>query len=67
MFTRLGFEMVIHNDLAAENIRFEIENLGKRSFLDDDALVSDIAHFNVIIPHFERALRLHAKLTSCWI
>uniref|UniRef100_A0AAQ6A2C2 Caspase-8 n=1 Tax=Amphiprion ocellaris TaxID=80972 RepID=A0AAQ6A2C2_AMPOC len=39
VFTNFGFEVVIHNNLTARNMRAEIEKLGKRNFVNDDALV----------------------------
>ncbi|XP_059201372.1 caspase-8-like [Centropristis striata] len=39
VFTRLGFTVVIHENLTAERIRHELQELGKRDFLYDDALV----------------------------
>ncbi|XP_041847759.1 caspase-8 [Melanotaenia boesemani] len=39
VFTRLGFQVVIHNNLTAEEIRRNIHTLGTRRFSDDDALV----------------------------
>ncbi|XP_059200420.1 caspase-8-like [Centropristis striata] len=39
VFTQLGFTMEIHENLTAEDIRHELQELGKRDFSDDDALV----------------------------
>lgn len=41
VFGRLGFTVVIHDNLRAASIRHELGKLGKRNFLDHDALVSD--------------------------
>ncbi|XP_054452139.1 caspase-8-like isoform X2 [Anoplopoma fimbria] len=39
VFTSLGFTVVVHNNLTADDMRQELQQLGSRSFLDDDALV----------------------------
>uniref|UniRef100_A0A8C4IGW0 Caspase-8 n=1 Tax=Dicentrarchus labrax TaxID=13489 RepID=A0A8C4IGW0_DICLA len=39
VFEKLGFTVVVHNNLTAESMRRELEKLGKKNFLDDDALV----------------------------
>ncbi|XP_035491769.2 caspase-8 [Scophthalmus maximus] len=39
VFTRLGFTMVVHNNLTAGAMRQELKELGKNNFLDHDALV----------------------------
>ncbi|XP_054452141.1 caspase-8-like [Anoplopoma fimbria] len=39
VFTSLGFTVVVHNNLTADDMRQELKQLGSRSFLDDDALV----------------------------
>ncbi|XP_073347167.1 caspase-8 [Pagrus major] len=39
VFTQLGFVMEVHRNLTAEEMRREIQNLGRRNFLDHDALV----------------------------
>uniref|UniRef100_A0A3B4Z0Y9 Caspase-8 n=1 Tax=Stegastes partitus TaxID=144197 RepID=A0A3B4Z0Y9_9TELE len=39
VFTRFGFEVEIHNNLTAGNMRTVIRMLGQRNFLRDDALV----------------------------
>ncbi|XP_029309754.1 caspase-8 [Cottoperca gobio] len=39
VFTKLGFTVVIHNNLTAEDMRLELKNLGSRNFSNDDALV----------------------------
>ena len=44
VFTRLGFTVVVHNNLTAANIRLELKKLGSRNFLDEDALVSKVTH-----------------------
>ncbi|XP_059201359.1 caspase-8 [Centropristis striata] len=38
-FTRLGFTVEIHKNLTAEEMRLKLRELGKRNFLNDDALV----------------------------
>lgn len=48
VFTRLDFEMVVYNDLTAENIRFNLQELGGRNFRDHDALVSNVTHLKII-------------------
>lgn len=40
VFRRLGFTVVIHNDLTAARIRHELGELGRRNFQAHDALVS---------------------------
>eukprot|EP00064_Thunnus_orientalis_P015440 superscaffoldBa00002860_g15492 len=50
LFTRLGFVVVIHNDLTADAMRREVKNLGKRNFLNEDALVV------CILSHGEKGL-----------
>lgn len=44
VFTQLGFVVQVHNDLTAEAMRHELQRLGKRNFLSDDALVSIVRH-----------------------
>uniref|UniRef100_A0A672G262 Caspase-8 n=1 Tax=Salarias fasciatus TaxID=181472 RepID=A0A672G262_SALFA len=39
LFRRLGFTVKVYNDLTGEQIRQEIENISRRNFLNDDALV----------------------------
>uniref|UniRef100_A0A8C7XHS2 Caspase-8 n=1 Tax=Oryzias sinensis TaxID=183150 RepID=A0A8C7XHS2_9TELE len=39
LFHRFGFEVVVHNDLTADLIEFEITKLGQRNFSHEDALV----------------------------
>ncbi|XP_028449823.1 caspase-8 isoform X2 [Perca flavescens] len=39
VFTHLGFEVKVHDDLTAEKMLLVLEELGSRNFLDDDALV----------------------------
>ncbi|XP_037642663.1 caspase-8 isoform X2 [Sebastes umbrosus] len=39
VFTSLGFNVVTHNNLTAGDMRRELQQLGSRNFLDDDALV----------------------------
>uniref|UniRef100_UPI0037E96D4B caspase-8 n=1 Tax=Semicossyphus pulcher TaxID=241346 RepID=UPI0037E96D4B len=39
VFTRLGFTVVVHNDLTADAMRREVNRLSTRNFTDDDALV----------------------------
>ncbi|XP_037642651.1 uncharacterized protein LOC119498157 [Sebastes umbrosus] len=39
VFTRLGFDVVTHNNLTAGAMRRELQQLGSRNFSDDDALV----------------------------
>ncbi|KAE8291291.1 Caspase-8 [Larimichthys crocea] len=39
VFTDLGFTVVVHNNLTAGDIRYKINELGKRNFLNDDVLV----------------------------
>ncbi|XP_030015541.1 caspase-8-like isoform X2 [Sphaeramia orbicularis] len=39
VFTRLGFKVVIENDLTAQQIRDKVIKLGRENFLDHDALV----------------------------
>ncbi|CAN9503256.1 unnamed protein product [Ophioblennius macclurei] len=39
LFTCLGFNVEVHNDLTAREIRDQIEKISKRSFLLEDALV----------------------------
>lgn len=41
VFTRLGFTMVVHNNLTAGAMRHELKELGKNNFLDHDALVGN--------------------------
>lgn len=50
LFTRLGFVVEIHNDLTADAMRREVKNLGKRNFLNEDALVV------CILSHGEKGL-----------
>lgn len=66
VFTRLGFKMVVFNDQTADGMRHKVKELGKRNFVDHDALVSNVTHFEVIMLHFKRTLRLNAKLTVCY-
>ncbi|KAF1383408.1 hypothetical protein PFLUV_G00131590 [Perca fluviatilis] len=42
VFTRLGFEVEVHDDLTAREMRLVLEKLGSRNFLDDDALVVSV-------------------------
>lgn len=42
VFTKLGFKVVVHNDLEAEAIHCELERLAKRNFVNEDALVRDL-------------------------
>lgn len=42
VFTKLGFTVVVHNDLTAEDIRSELQRLAKRNFVNEDALVRDL-------------------------
>ncbi|XP_035526118.1 caspase-8 [Morone saxatilis] len=39
VFTTLGFTVVVHHNLSAECMQRELEELGQRNFLNDDALV----------------------------
>uniref|UniRef100_A0A8C9XG64 Caspase-8 n=1 Tax=Sander lucioperca TaxID=283035 RepID=A0A8C9XG64_SANLU len=39
VFTRLGFNVVVHDDLTAHKMLLVLRELGSRNFLDDDALV----------------------------
>ncbi|XP_063318493.2 caspase-8-like [Pelmatolapia mariae] len=39
VFTRLGFQVKIHHNLTADNMKKEINNLGSINFSDHDALV----------------------------
>ncbi|XP_045907788.1 caspase-8-like [Micropterus dolomieu] len=39
VFTHLGFEVVVHNNLTAEDIRLVLKDLSGRDFFADDALV----------------------------
>ncbi|XP_068427188.1 caspase-8-like [Clinocottus analis] len=39
VFTRLGFTVLVHNNLTAEAIRQVLQELGSRNFSDEDALV----------------------------
>nr|XP_046263263.1 caspase-8 [Scatophagus argus]XP_046263264.1 caspase-8 [Scatophagus argus]XP_046263265.1 caspase-8 [Scatophagus argus] len=39
LFTRLGFTMVVHNNLTADDMRHVLRELGTRNFRDHDALV----------------------------
>ncbi|XP_029380439.1 caspase-8 [Echeneis naucrates] len=39
VFTRLGFTVMIHNDLTADSIRQKLSELGEQNFFNDDALV----------------------------
>uniref|UniRef100_A0A3B4WNW2 Caspase-8 n=1 Tax=Seriola lalandi dorsalis TaxID=1841481 RepID=A0A3B4WNW2_SERLL len=39
VFSRLGFTVVVHNNLTAGSIQSELTELGKKDFLDHDALV----------------------------
>ncbi|XP_068425763.1 caspase-8 isoform X2 [Clinocottus analis] len=39
VFTSLGFTVLVHNNLTAGAIRQELQELGLRNFLDEDALV----------------------------
>ncbi|XP_068557774.1 caspase-8-like [Cebidichthys violaceus] len=39
VFSRLGFTVLVHNNLTAEAMRQELQKLGSRNFLDEDALV----------------------------
>ncbi|TNN48223.1 Caspase-8 [Liparis tanakae] len=39
VFTDLGFTVSVHNNLTAKDMRQELQTLGARSFLDEDALV----------------------------
>lgn len=44
VFTRLGFTVLVHNNLTAGAMRQELQKLGSRSFSDEDALVSRVTH-----------------------
>lgn len=44
VFSQLGFTVVVHNNLTAEAMRHEIQQLGTRNFMADDALVSSVTH-----------------------
>lgn len=44
VFTHLGFNVVVHENLTAGAMRRELKNLGSRNFLEDDALVSSVTH-----------------------
>uniref|UniRef100_A0A667YES4 Caspase-8 n=2 Tax=Myripristis murdjan TaxID=586833 RepID=A0A667YES4_9TELE len=39
VFSSLGFEVEVCNDMTAQDIRDELAQLGRRNFFDDDALV----------------------------
>lgn len=39
LFRRLGFTVKVHNDLTGKQMLCEIENISRRNFLNDDALV----------------------------
>lgn len=39
LFTSLGFTVVVHDNLTAGDMKRELQKLGLRNFLDDDALV----------------------------
>ncbi|KAM7401188.1 hypothetical protein PAMA_005399 [Pampus argenteus] len=39
VFTRLGFEVVIHKNLTAYDMQYKLNELGAKNFLDEDALV----------------------------
>ncbi|XP_078120749.1 caspase-8 [Sander vitreus] len=39
VFTRLGFNVVVHDNLTANEMLLLLKELGSRNFLDDDALV----------------------------
>nr|XP_019955212.1 PREDICTED: caspase-8-like isoform X1 [Paralichthys olivaceus] len=39
VFTRLGFTLVLLNDMTADAMRQELNNLGRNNFIDHDALV----------------------------
>ncbi|XP_042338234.1 caspase-8-like, partial [Plectropomus leopardus] len=39
VFSSLGFTVVVHNNFSSTDMRLELTNLGKRSFLEEDALV----------------------------
>lgn len=42
VFTQFGFDVKVHKDLTAEAMRNELQKLGRRNFLSDDALVSSV-------------------------
>ncbi len=52
LFTDLGFTVMVHKDLTASAMRSEIRELGRRNFLNEDALVSSATYlqrFNIIL------------------
>lgn len=42
VFTKLGFKMWVHNNLTAQAIHSTLQNLAKRNFVNEDALVRDL-------------------------
>lgn len=44
VFSQLGFDVKVHNNLTAEAMRQELKKLGSRNFLKDDVLVSSVTH-----------------------
>lgn len=44
VFSRLGFEVEVHKDMTANDIRKVLESLGKQNFMMSDALVSNITY-----------------------
>ncbi|XP_028328225.1 caspase-8-like isoform X2 [Gouania willdenowi] len=39
LFTKFGFKVVLHRDLTAQAMREEVNTLGQRNFINEDALV----------------------------
>lgn len=56
LFTRFGFEMLVYDDMTAQDMRLKLRELGGRNFMSADALVSITTHYTEIIRHFGNIL-----------
>lgn len=45
MFYSLGFDVVIHDNLTADDMRHKLKELSRRNYSNEDALVSNSTHF----------------------
>lgn len=65
VFSKLGFEVKVHKDLTAEAIRYKLQNLAKRNFVNEDALVRDRKHlftfgiFKIVFSHVGKKCSVH--------
>lgn len=65
VFTKLGFTVVVHKDLTAEDILNELKILTKRNFVNEDALVRGltaclyISNFKNMFNHINKKVLIH--------